>query len=142
MDKLSPEARSRNMAKIKSKNTKTEMAVRSMLHAHGYRFRLNKKELPGKPDIVLKKYKTVIFVHGCFWHRHENCKDATFPKSNTDFWFKKFQDNTQRDKLNHIKLTELGWKVVIVWECELRNKTDLVRKLLSIKEGQTFVENS
>ena len=119
MDKITKEHRSWNMSRIKSKNTKPEMLVRSFLHNHGYRFRLHVNKLPGKPDIVLKKYKTVIFVHGCFWHRHLGCKYAYAPKSNQQKWMKKFKKNVERDKRNIGKLKELGWKVIILWECEI-----------------------
>ena len=116
------EQRSRNMSAIKSKNTKPEIAVRKLLHSMGYRFRLHRKDLPGSPDIVLPKYKTVIFVHGCFWHRHENCKYASTPKTRKEFWNKKFNDNILRDKKNLEILSSLGWKIIIIWECEIRNK--------------------
>ena len=116
------EQRSRNMSAIKSKNTKPEIAVRKLLHSMGYRFRLHRKDLPGSPDIVLPKYKTVIFVHGCFWHRHENCKYATTPKTRKEFWEKKFRENINRDKLNQENLSSKGWKIIIVWECEIKDK--------------------
>ncbi len=121
MHKIS-EQRARNMSAIKSKNTKPEIAVRKLLHSMGYRFRLHRKDLPGSPDIVLPKYKTVIFVHGCFWHRHENCKYASTPKTRKEFWNKKFNDNILRDKKNLEILSSLGWKIIIIWECEIRNK--------------------
>ena len=121
------EQRSRNMSAIKSKNTKPEITVRKLLHSMGYRFRLHKKDLPGSPDIVLPKYKTVIFVHGCFWHRHQNCKYASNPKTRREFWEKKFKENIERDKKTQEKLKNLGWKTKIVWECEIKN-----RKILSL----------
>ncbi len=114
------EKRSRNMAAIKSKNTKPELVVRRSLHAMGYRFRLHKRDLPGKPDIVLPKYKIALFVHGCFWHRHEGCKYSTIPKTRTEFWIEKFRDNVERDKLNQAKLISMGWTPLIVWECETK----------------------
>ena len=114
--------RSRNMSAIKSKNTKPEIAVRKLLHSMGYRFRLHRKDLPGSPDIVLPKYKTVIFVHGCFWHRHENCKYASTPKTRQEFWEAKFRENINRDKLNQENLSSKGWKIIIVWECEIKDK--------------------
>ena len=120
MDTLTPEERSRLMAKIKGKNTKPELAVRSLLHRAGYRFSLHRKELPGKPDIVLRKYKTVVFVHGCFWHRHKNCKTASMPKSNTAFWQAKFDRNVSNDRKHRHALEKLGWNVIVVWECELK----------------------
>ena len=126
------EQRSRNMSAIKSKNTKPEIAVRKLLHSMGYRFRLHRKDLPGSPDIVLPKYKTVIFVHGCFWHRHENCKYASNPKTRREFWEKKFKENIERDKKTQEKLKNLGWKTNIVWECEVKNREILILKLEEI----------
>ena len=126
---MASEVRSRNMAAIKSKNTKPEIKVRQLLHSMGYRFRLHMKDLPGNPDIVLKKYKTVIYVNGCFCHRHPNCKYASTPKTRTSFWSQKFQSNVERDNKNYIKIKNLGWKYIVVWECELKNKSDLVEKL-------------
>jgi len=119
VDSLTKEKRSWNMSRVRSKDTKPELIVRSMLHRNGYRFRLNKKDLPGKPDIVLPKYRTVVFVHGCFWHRHQNCSDATTPKTRTDFWCNKFSQNVERDKKVQAALRQLGWNVLIVWECEV-----------------------
>ena len=121
--------RSRNMAAIKSKNTKPEIAVRKMLHALGYRFRLHRKDLPGSPDIVLPKYKTVIFVHGCFWHRHENCKYASTPKTRKEFWETKFKVNVKRDKEIQEKIKNIGWHSVVIWECEIKNKDILINEL-------------
>lgn len=117
------------MAKIRGKNTKPELLVRSMLHRAGYRFSLHRKDLPGKPDIVLRKYKTVIFVHGCFWHRHKNCKTATTPKSNVEFWQAKFDRNVANDKKHTRELRKLGWHVITVWECELKNPEKVLAKL-------------
>jgi len=131
MDRISQEHRSWNMSRIKSQNTKPEILVRSTLHRMGYRFRLHgriskrlfpKGILPGKPDIVMKKYRTVIFIHGCFWHRHEKCKRASIPKTRTEWWNEKLERNIQRDIKNEKDLQHLGWKVVIIWECEIRNK--------------------
>ena len=124
------EQRSRNMSAIKSKNTKPEIAVRKVLHSMGYRFRLHGKDLPGSPDIVLPKYKTVIFVHGCFWHRHENCKYATTPKTREEFWESKFKENVIRDKSHQKKLSAIGWKIIIVWECEIKDKNLLINDRL------------
>ena len=118
MDKLTPERRSWNMSRIRSQDTKPEMVVRSFLHRNGFRFRLHVKTLPGHPDIVLPKYKTVIEVRGCFWHRHAGCKEATVPSSNVDFWQEKFRYNIERDLKNESALQSLGWNVIIVWECE------------------------
>lgn len=120
-DLISKERRSWNMSRIKGHDTKPERIVRSMLHGLGYRFRLNRKDLIGKPDIVLPKYKTVIFVHGCFWHRHHDCKFAYTPKSNEDFWNHKFESNVKRDRRVKEELEEQGWHVIIIWECEIRS---------------------
>ena len=125
MDSLTKEHRSWNMSRIRSKDTKPERIVRSFLHRNGLRFRLHVKNLPGKPDIVFPKYKTVIFVHGCFWHRHKGCSDATIPSSNRDFWQNKFKRNVKRDKEEQATLRKLGWKVIVVWECELKEKNNL-----------------
>jgi DNA mismatch endonuclease, patch repair protein len=121
MDNISKKKRSWNMSQIKGKNTKPELKVRSLLHSMGYRFRLHRKDLPGKPDIVLPKYKTAIFVHGCFWHRHSMCKYAYTPKSRVEFWESKFRNNIKRDEVNIKKLRGLGWNVVIIWECQTKN---------------------
>jgi len=116
------------MSRIKSENTMPEKIVRSALHKAGYRFRLHVNNLPGKPDIVLPKYKTVIFVHGCFWHRHLNCIDAKLPKTHTLFWAEKLHKNVLRDQKNQSELEHMGWKVLIVWECEIL-KTDFLEKI-------------
>lgn len=118
-DCISTERRSWNMSRIKGKNTQIELAVRRYLFSRGYRYRLHVRNLPGKPDIVLKKYKTVVFVHGCFWHRHAGCKDATTPKTRTEFWENKFQANLRNDRKNTELLEQMGWKVVVVWECQI-----------------------
>ena len=120
MDVHTPEQRRRNMSAIKAKDTTPELLVRHALHAMGYRYRLHRKDLPGKPDIVLPKHKIVIFVNGCFWHRHLGCKYASTPASNADFWMAKFEANIARDKKNYTQLEKLGWKVVVIWECEIR----------------------
>jgi DNA mismatch endonuclease (patch repair protein) len=133
-DIVSEEQRSYNMSRIRSKNTKPELIVRSMLHRLGYRFTVNgpkNKQLPGKPDIVLPKYRTVIFVHGCYWHRHKGCKYATTPKIRTEWWTTKLEGNAKRDSRNQEKLSELGWNVVVIWECELK-KPSLVQKLSNL----------
>ena len=105
--------------RIRSKDTKPEKIIRSILHKLGFRFRINRKDLPGKPDIVLPKCKTVIFVHGCFWHQHEDCKYAVMPKSNTNYWKPKLTKNMDRDKLNIKRLNEIGWNVLTIWECQI-----------------------
>jgi DNA mismatch endonuclease, patch repair protein len=121
MDILTKEKRSWNMSRIRCKDTKPEKIVRSVLHKNGFRFRLNRKDLPGKPDIVLPKYQTVIFVHGCFWHRHPQCRFAYNPKSRVKFWQNKFNENIERDRFVKKELRKMGWKVIVVWECELKN---------------------
>lgn len=119
-DRISQEKRSWNMSRITSKNTKPEVAVRSYLFRHGFRFRKNDKRYPGTPDVVLPKYKTVIFVNGCFWHHHEGSHWAYIPKTRTDFWIKKFRNNQINDKLHRDTLELMGWKVITIWECELK----------------------
>lgn len=121
-DIFSKEKRSIIMSKISSKNTKPEILVRKYLFAHGFRFRVNDKRLPGKPDIVLPKYKSVIFVNGCFWHGHENCKASTLPTSNTDFWRTKIESNIERDTKEQMQLEQMGYKVFIIWQCQLKSK--------------------
>jgi len=115
--------RSYNMSRIKNKNTKPEILVRKFLFANGFRFRLNDKKLPGKPDIVLAKYKTVIFVNGCFWHGHENCKYFKLPGTRTEWWKEKIEKNIENDLKKQFHLVNLGYKVIIVWECEIKNKS-------------------
>jgi DNA mismatch endonuclease (patch repair protein) len=112
--------RSEIMSKVRATETKPEIKVRKFLFLKGFRYKKNSKSLPGKPDIVLPKYKTVIFVNGCFWHGHKNCEAATLPKSKVDYWSKKIDSNIERDKRNKRELKKLGWKVIIVWECELK----------------------
>lgn len=136
-DHLTAERRSWNMSRIKGKDTRPEVLVRSMLHRAGYRFRKNVKTLPGKPDIVLPKYRTVIFVHGCFWHRHKGCKDATTPKTNTEFWQKKFERNVYNDRKHVRELRKLGWHVVTVWECQLKKPEQVFGRLeKALSSGQ------
>jgi DNA mismatch endonuclease, patch repair protein len=117
------ETRSYNMSRIKGKDTKPEMLVRKFLHANGFRYRLHVKNLPGKPDIVLLKYKTVIFVHGCFWHKHEGCKYFVVPKTRTDWWLNKINGNVANDKKAEAVLEDGGWRIITLWECELKPTT-------------------
>jgi len=119
-DTKTPEERSWNMSRIRSKNTKPEETVRRYLFSQGLRYRKNDNRLPGKPDIVLPKYKAVIFVNGCFWHMH-NCSRARLPKSNLEYWESKIKRNVERDQRNYQKLSEQGWRVLVIWECELKN---------------------
>lgn len=119
-DVHSKSVRSYNMSRILSKNTKPEMIVRKFLFSQGYRYRLHSKQLPGKPDIVLSKYRTVILVQGCFWHAHENCRYSSIPKSNVKYWTNKISRNISNDQVNIGKLKLLGWNVVLIWECELK----------------------
>ncbi len=125
------------MSNIPSKNTKPEETVRKYLFSQGFRYRKNVSSLPGKPDIVLPKYKTVVFVNGCFWHAHQGCKWFVPPKSNSEFWQKKFDYNVERDKRNYEKLAESGWEIIIVWECEIRHGNAEERLELLKKQIQT-----
>ena len=133
-DVHSPEKRSYNMSRIKSKNTKPELLVRQFLHANGFRYRLHVKDLPGKPDIVLPKYKTVIFIHGCFWHGHDQCRYYVIPKTKTEWWLNKINGNKTKDITNIGKLKHASWKVLEIWECELKKK-------LREKALNTLVQN-
>jgi DNA mismatch endonuclease (patch repair protein) len=135
MDTLSKAKRSWNMGLIKSRNTKPEMIFRTLLFKAGYRYRLHDKNLIGKPDLVLKSYKTVIFVNGCFWHGHKNCKRGNIPKSNNLYWDKKLAGNIHRDKLKVRNLKKLGWNVFVVWECELKNTIKVLNKF------EKFIKN-
>lgn len=144
MDNISIEERHRIMASVKQKNTRPEIKVRSFLHANGLRFKIHDNKLPGKPDIVLPKYKLVIMVNGCFWHghTHENCKLARVPKSNVTFWLDKIEKNRQRDQHNISDLNKLGWTVIVIWECYLFNKNylpQLVNCIKSETEDTTLV---
>lgn len=124
VDRITKEHRSWNMSRIKGSDTKPEKILRSALHRAGFRFRLHHPKLPGRPDIVLPKYQTAVFVHGCYWHRHANCPKTTTPKTRTDFWQAKFDGTVERDRRNVDKLTRLGWHVITVWECELEKNPD------------------
>jgi DNA mismatch endonuclease (patch repair protein) len=145
MDIKSPEERSKNMAAIRSQNTKPEVYLRKLLFAQGYRYSLNSKNVPGHPDIYLRKYNTAIFVHGCFWHRHEGCKYASMPKSRVGFWEKKFEANQKRDCIVQAELQEKGFRYIIIWECTIRkmmkdeimraNVVSYVQKFLESKES-------
>jgi DNA mismatch endonuclease, patch repair protein len=133
-DQITKARRSWNMSRIRGADTAPELEVRSLLHRHGFRFRLHRRDLPGKPDIVLPKYQTAIFVHGCFWHRHSRCRFAYTPKSNRRFWSDKFAANIRRDRRTKAALRRLGWSVVTIWECQLaseRTRKRLIGRLRS-----------
>jgi len=123
-DRISAEKRSWNMSQVRSKDTAPELLVRSLMHRMGLRFRVHSKNLPGTPDLVLPKYRTAVFVHGCYWHRHNGCKYTTTPKTNTAFWEKKFMRNVNRDRGNQQMLEEAGWNVLVIWQCQTK---DIVR---------------
>ncbi len=143
VDVLTPEQRKKNMSNIKGRNTAPEKILRSLLFKEGYRFRLHDKKLPGHPDIVMKRYRAVILVHGCFWHRHQGCRYATIPKSNTAFWQAKFSANQERDTRNIKQLTEQNWNIIIVWECQIRtlqkDGISFLKKVLSECEQKSEV---
>lgn len=139
MDKLTPGRRSWNMSRINSKGTKPEELVRKYLFSQGFRYRKNDKRLPGKPDIVLPKYKTVIMINGCFWHGHSNCIEYRLPKTNTEFWAEKINRNILRDQENYKKLQELGWKVIIIWECEITVKSKFNERMKVLKNDITKI---
>lgn len=137
-DRHSPEQRKYNMQQIRSKNTKPEILLRKLLFLEGFRYRINDRKLPGKPDIVLKKYNTVIFVNGCFWHGHQDCRYFVMPKTRTEFWTEKISRNKIRDLRNSSLLQEAGWYVIIVWECELKKNNieeTLKRLIIEIKSS-------
>lgn len=140
MDRLTPQRRSWLMSRVKSKNTSPEVRVRRAAHALGLRFRLHRRDIPGIPDIVFKKYKVAIFVHGCFWHRHKRCKKSTMPKTRTEFWKNKFRHNVQRDRRVARALHELGWNVQVIWECETKDPgtlEDFLRRVFGLdKRGR------
>ena len=140
-DHLTTEKRSWNMSRIKGEGTSIEVAVRKHLFSQGFRFRKNDKRLPGKPDVVLPKYHTVIFVHGCFWHRHQGCKYATMPSTNAEFWETKFQRNIDNDKKHYEELGRLGWRVITVWECDIKNRfEDTMKALVTEIKGDEDVQ--
>ena len=137
MDKISSERRSWTMARVKGRDTRPEKTVRSLLHAMGHRFRIQRTDLPGKPDIVLSRRKIVIFVHGCFWHRHPGCRRATTPASNMAYWNQKFARTVIRDAKNRELLEAVGWRVFVAWECELKNLAALRERLSGFLEQAT-----
>ena len=138
MDSLTREKRSWNMSRIRGKNTVPELIVRSFLHRNGIRFRIHTANLIGRPDIVLPKYRTLIFVHGCFWHRHRGCRYAYTPKTRKNFWKRKFYDNVNRFSKVRRMLTKLGWRIIVVWECEA-NSVNKLEKLVNILRRKTGI---
>ena len=128
-DALTPQRRSENMRRIKSKDMKPELLVRSIVHRMGYRFRLHRKDLPGKPDLVLPSRKKAIFVHGCFWHQHKACREGRMPGSRRDYWVPKLQRNVERDAHNSELLKAKGWSVLTIWECEVKDEASVKRML-------------
>lgn len=128
MDRLSRERRSANMRRIRSKDTAPELFLRRLLHRAGYRFRIHRKDLPGKPDLVFTQRKKVIFVHGCFWHQHPGCREGRVPSSRAEYWEPKLQRNKQRDSATVDALRAIGWKSLVIWECELKNAAAVVRR--------------
>lgn len=131
MDRLTSERRSWNMSRIRGGDTLPEKRVRSLLHRLGFRFSLRNRDLPGRPDIVLKSRRIAIFVHGCFWHRHKGCKNSVLPKTREEFWLAKLDGNVERDKRNAVALRQQGWKVLTIWECEVEKESGLSKRLLA-----------
>ncbi len=141
-DIVSPEKRSRMMSSIRGKNTKPEMTIRKGLYARGFRYRLHSKHLPGKPDLVFTRYKSVIFVHGCFWHHHD-CRLFKWPKSNQDFWREKITANTVRDRKYYRLLIDRGWRIMILWECSIKGKKEQqIAKVLDNLSDWLLTENN
>ncbi len=140
-DDHTPEQRSYNMSRIRRKNTSPEMIVRQYLFSRGLRYRIDDKRFPGRPDLVFPKYKTVVFINGCFWHHHD-CKYFVWPKSNTEYWVPKIQRNVERDVFNQASIRNMGWNVIIVWECELKkdNRTNTLEKLYKIITSQDRID--
>ena len=138
-DTLTPKERSERMSRVRGKDTRPEMVVRKLVHGMGYRYRLHRRDLPGIPDLVFTKKKKVIFIHGCFWHRHgdPNCKLARLPKSRLDFWIPKLERNRRRDAENQAKLESDGWKILVVWECEIGYKEHLKNKVQAFLKEET-----
>ncbi|MEZ2347536.1 very short patch repair endonuclease [Terriglobus sp. RCC_193] len=129
MDSLDARRRSENMRRIRSKNSKPEIFLRSLLHKAGYRFRLHRTDLPGKPDVVFPGRRKVIFVHGCFWHQHSGCREGRLPGTRPEYWVPKLQRNVARDLANSVSLEKLGWRMLIIWECEIESSPGLLSKV-------------
>lgn len=139
-DIVNKEQRSRNMSRIRGRDTKPELVVRRTAHRMGFRFRLYRKDLPGTPDLIFPKHRLAVFVHGCYWHRHSGCRFAYSPKSRVEFWTKKFEQNVERDSRNQTALRDLGWRVLVIWECETRDYIiveDRLRECLRIDDVST-----
>ncbi len=136
MDRISPEKRSKLMSKIRSKDTKPEMAIRRLVFSLGYRYRLHDRRLPGKPDLVFQSRRKVIFVHGCFWHQHESCRGGRLPKSNIQYWQPKLEKNVLNDKKNQRELLKNGWKVLVIWECEIKEVGYITEKIINFLEDK------
>jgi DNA mismatch endonuclease (patch repair protein) len=135
VDTVSLERRSEIMSRVRSRDTKPEMVVRRLVHGLGYRYRLHKRDVPGKPDLVFKSRKKAIFVHGCFWHRHEGCPNTRTPKSRVEFWERKFFQNQARDKQVRKELDEAGWNCLVIWECQVKDIETLTDKIVAFLEG-------
>lgn len=136
VDTLTPEERSERMSRVRGKDTKPELVVRRLIHSMGYRYRLHGSKLPGHPDLIFSKKRKVVFVHGCYWHRHPECRNGgRLPKSKLDFWKPKLEGNRARDLINQDLLREQGWSFLVVWECELRDREKLAEKLRTFLEG-------
>lgn len=136
MDTLTPEQRSERMSRIRNKDSKPEMTVRRLVHKMGYRYRLHRRDLPGTPDLVFAKRGKIIFVHGCFWHRHETCKLTRWPKSKLDFWRPKLEENRRRDETAQRSLRKMGWSALVIWECQLRDVGRLETKIRTFLGGR------
>jgi len=134
MDTLTPAQRSERMSRVRSKDTKPELTVRRLVHSLGYRYRLHGRKLPGNPDLVFASRRKVIFVHGCFWHRHPRCRNTRLPKSRLDFWRPKLESNRKRDLKNQRKLRRLGWRYLVVWECQTKNMERLSERIIDFLE--------
>jgi DNA mismatch endonuclease, patch repair protein len=135
VDTISRRQRSENMRRIRSANTKPEIIVRSLVHGLGFRFRLHRRDLPGSPDLVFPSKHRVVFVHGCFWHQHRGCTDGRAPKSNTGYWVPKLSNNKKRDKKNRSRLARLGWKSLVIWDCQTADKNNLKEVLQAFLAG-------
>ena len=134
-DTVDPAKRSEIMSRIRSRDTKPEMIVRRIAHRLGFRFRLHRRDLPGSPDLVFPRHRAIILVHGCFWHRHPGCKYATTPKTRVSFWERKFEGNVVRDRRNESALADLGWRVMVIWECETRDPEAVAERIRGFLGG-------